>query len=655
MQLDFNPEHNHLWPVILEQSYDAFKQTKKTGFTQDIFNLTLTSKSIYKSVFETAITLNIRMVEEIFQEFLKSFSINNSNIKFIFDPCKNLFDVQIEKIKMLRNMYLLLNNLSDTTKIVLRDTLSEKPGEMIFRSSIRALRTDDEITIEKDFSSAIQSLVTTGQFNIASKLLIKNSNQFGLQTENDVEYNLKDIVAMHKDYALLHYPQLRPFERAMVVRYIFQNIPFEKKAMVHAIKTLTKRYDDKDENCKRAILTYLTSNLKNCFQENDLFKKNVLKSVCMSIHWLKSCYEDAEDNYNLELIDNLLATHSFNSALKIQANIYNCSKKESALQRIIDADISLKLYNYDYSGAIDMAQNHINKNLKNESLCIIAETAIFGGLFDFALLAIALITTDALQTKDLLYYKILEKQEIDNAIKTFELIRNKENYITNFCLLLPHLIEIKDIPKALKIIDLHPNHKIRQKALELIKEVHFQNIGNVSRWLEFGSKINNFEMRLKFLNDFFKGFRQEELCHFFKNANAFYSDFSKILMNADLRKAMKFMDTLDYNSEKMIALHLLVDHLFPSKQIFTFLEAIYKSNLSDLVAILFKMENKSIIIALDIVNSFSDVEYRLELLTLIYQRMNPDDDVEMIESTLKEINDNDNPEERRENLQYLIC
>jgi len=657
MQIDFNPEHNHLWPVILEQCYDAFRQTKKTGFTTDIFSLTLTSKSIFKSIFETAITLNIRMVQDTFKRFLESFPISNNLIKFNFDPCNNLFDVQIEKIKTLRDMYLLLNSLSDTTKVVLRSTLSEKPGEMIFRSSIRALKTDEEIAkvLLKDQPNNIQFLITTGQFEKASTLLFKYRHKFSLQTKKDVNNDLKSIVAMHKDYALLHYPQLRPSERAMVVRYILQKIPFEKEAMVDVIKTLTKRYDEKEEYFQLAIITYLTSTLRQCFQENDLAKKNVLKSVCLSIDWLKSCYEDVEDNFNLTLIDNLLATHSFNSALKIQANLYNCSKKENALSKMIKADIDLKLNNYDYPGAIHMAQNHMNTNLRNSNLSLIAETALSAGIFDFAMLSTALITTDALENKDLLYFKILEKQEINSAIKTFELIQNKENHITNFCLLLPNMIVFESIPKALKIIDTHPNHKIRQKALKLLKEKHFQEIGNVNRWLEFGSNINSFVMRLKFLNDFFKGLSKEELHHFFKNADAFYLDFSEILMSADLTKAMNFMDTLDYNSEKMIALHLLVDRLLISKEIFTFLEAIYKSNLSDLVTILFKMKNKDISIALDIVNSFSDVEYRLELLTLIYQRINPDDDVRMIESTIKEINDNDDPDERLENLKYLIC
>ncbi len=129
----------------------------------ELVKLTSTSKYFLKFILENEKNKETTRLKN-FISWVSSQEIKIKYIKDIsFKSCKNIFDLEVAKIKKFVEIFHFLNKLGDLQIEDLKKKFSTKNFSSVFKRIFEALKTETDLMCESD-DTIINYLMSTGQF-----------------------------------------------------------------------------------------------------------------------------------------------------------------------------------------------------------------------------------------------------------------------------------------------------------------------------------------------------------------------------------------------------------------------------------------------------------------------------------------------------------
>lgn len=575
----------HQWPDILNHNYDLDEK--------DSLQLSQTSKFWYSIILKKKLqdATNTLLT---FSNFLSS-----SNIKIYpmtdlscFDNCRTIFETKVAKIKKIVDLSLLLHQLDDDSKIILRNSIKTKLNGQKFSEIIKHLKT--EVEIEKEIEEAkaillnrpnidvvttqipyrkiIHFLLISGHFKKASELLkIQN-----------LKFKIKKIEKKYKNYTYFYAPFLSLNDRLTLFRDFLGEPFFSKKTVKKVIKNFATRMDCEDIACLVALLSYMTLATTDFFRKDPTAKLTILKNavtttsalkaLAMRVNTFEELYEIIKTNFFELEIEKDLRRNDFKSAMT-HANAFTFPQaKQKAISKINTLEIKSKirplLLSHDFNDAIRFASLITEKEERNFQFLLIATEAINCKQLDIGFIATRSImesesSTDPFFDTDHLFFAITIRQRFSLACSTFKNISNKNLYIYPFCIHISRIIGEYEIPDALDLICTLEDTQVAMQCMRRIVRRLFPE-SDPKKWILFSNHIHCPLKRRIFLDFIFQGLQENKNSILFDKSN-FYETLVIQLQTGQLEQCIETIGFLKTRWERYIVLYRVIYHLAPNE------------------------------------------------------------------------------------------
>lgn len=659
------------WPDIVKYGPELEKR--------DVCNLSQTSKLWQIALLENA-KLLARSDILPFIAFLRSNKITNPQIEDLscIKRCMTSFEVSFAKIEKIVEISLVLHQLNDVSKTILKEAFKKLNVAPIISRMMKSVRTDEEIikkirkkkpTIhivydqeksEKNYRQEfIHYLIVTGQFEKA-RLQIK---------KDGYKFNINDL-AKDKNYTLVHAPFLILSERVKIIKNIFEThvfSNFNKKNIKITLQNLAKRIHMADGTFPFAFLYYFAKlvvvrgreDSQTSVLNTTILDKSSLEALGISKYQTTAIYEEAKDIFLLNKIENNLKSNDFKTVHEDIQNLCKLGNQEKAKTSLLKKQIDRHLLDHDLKNAFELLAKlpHFDSNRNSISVSI-ARQALLDNQIDFALKATHLINISHLWAKDdknpaiqmtlekdSLLLEIAMRQKFAAGRKTFEHLSLKKKHLTPFCLNAAEIIELIDIPKALDLIVYLKDKEICLKILNRIVERLFEG-AFAHKWFHYANQILDDSKRRYILDLLFAGLQEKQLSVLFYEKNDFYLNQMIMLETSDFKNCLDALFILPTRWEQNLVLYRMIDYFYPNKNLNEWFKGVGKieddlerrnflnhfiSMIKLIIGRSFKNKLLEIInadasLAFDIVNAHPIKEKRIKLLVFIAKKINLNED-----------------------------